>query len=227
MRPTPFSSITARSARILTVALLGLTAACSDTAPATAPAASSATTLAPSERPAKITRFVGDTMVTTFTYSPLWGATETFVNGDRLVIPAGAVCDPLTSGYGPSLWNTGCVPAVAPIPFVIKAWMQDGHPRIQVWPDVRFHPSKIVTLRMKDAAAAAAVGAAIAWCPTGGTTCVDEAKTDPSMQSYVADGYVFRRLKHFSGYHIILGRCDESTGETCTEGDGSGLTGGY
>ena len=207
------------AARALAVALLGLTAACSDvsTAPATA------TTLAPTAAPAKLTRFVGDTMVTTFTYVPLFGVSETFYNGDQLTIPAGAVCDPLLSGYGPTLWDAACVPSALPIAFTVKAWMQNGHPRIQVWPDVRFGPGKTVTLRMRDAEAAAVLGSAIAWCPTGSSVCVDEAKSDPTLITRRENGTVFRRLKHFSGYHIILGRaCDDMSDPNCVADNGFG-----
>ena len=140
-------------------------------------------------------------------------------------MPAGAVCDPLTSGYGVGTWDQACVPALAPIVFTSKAWTDAaGRPHLTVSPDVRFVPGKVVTLRLKDPEAASQGIGTLAWCPTGGTTCVNEAATDASLTTYFSKNelFVYRRLKHFSGYHIILGRaCDDFSDPNCVPEDTS------
>jgi hypothetical protein len=75
-------------------------------------------------------------------------------------------------------------------------------------PDVRFVPGAVVTLRLRDKDAAIAAGSAILWCPTGVTACVDEAAGDAAMLTYRDPGnqFVYRRLKHFSGYTVVVDR---------------------
>jgi hypothetical protein len=72
-------------------------------------------------------------------------------------------------------------------------------------PDVRFSPSHVVTLSIKDPKGVLDPSAAIGWCPTGGTTCVNEALVDPSLQTQadLQGSFLVRRVKHFSGYNVI------------------------
>ena len=218
MRPTIRTST-----RALAVALLGLTAACSDASLSTAPAAPSATprqllgASLDATLDATLSTTRSDTVYTTFTYNPLFERNQTFAGAHNLSLPAGAVCDVLLSGYGVGTWDQGCAPLQQPITFTSKAWTDaSGRPRLTFSPDVRFVPGKTVTLRMKDAEAAATLNSAIAWCPTDGTGCIDEAKADPTLVTQRGNGTVFRRLKHFSGYHIILGRaCEDMSDPNC------------
>ena len=210
--------------------LLGLTTACSDVpfeprAASSASSASTATTLAPTAAPARAVTWVGDTTVTTFTYNPLLGHEQTFAGVHRLTLPAGAVCDLLTSGYGPTLWDAPCLPALVPVAFTARSWRDAaGRPHIRFSPDVRFVPGAVVTLRLKDAVAATQGLGTIVWCPTGQTSCVDEARTDPTMQTRYEpqQGFVFRRLKHFSGYNVVVDRSGDSgdSGDTFDGGFG-------
>jgi len=86
-----------------------------------------------------------------------------------------------------------------------------GHPRIDFSPALRFvrtsQASKMVMLYMKDAKAAADPSYRILWCgPTG--KCIDESRTDASVGTRrdKRTGTVYRRIKHFSGYNIAVGR---------------------
>jgi hypothetical protein len=207
---TTMPSRTARLRRHLAAAAFGLAlAACAD--------APSASPLAPTDAPA-LAVIGSDTSYSTFQYDPTLSYDLSFGSGHKLSVPAGAVCDPATSGYGAAYWDAPCTVAQAPITFQVKSWRDGaGHPRMSVLPDVRFVPGSAVTLRFKDDGAAAQARGTIVWCPTGATGCVDEAASDPTLVTrYNANsGWVYRRLKHFSGYNVVVDFYD----------DGSGLSG--
>jgi hypothetical protein len=178
----------------LALAVAGLTVACADgpTAPVAAPA-----------RALLATSTTGTSTVT-LTIAPTTTATFT-VNSHRVKIVAGSVCDPATAGYGPALWDAPCQPAATTVRVTAKAWTgADGRPVVTFSPDLRFVPGKVNTIWLLDRAAAAQQTGVLAWCPTGAATCVDEGKTDASLVTqYTADGYAYRRLKHFSGYTVV------------------------
>jgi hypothetical protein len=50
-----------------------------------------------------------------------------------------------------------------------------------------------------------------AWCPSTGTGCVDESKTDASLipKRDATGGYLYGRIKHFSGYTVVVDRADD------------------
>jgi hypothetical protein len=96
-----------------------------------------------------------------------------------------------------------------------KAWKTStGHIVVQFSPDLRFSPNSVNTLWLwKSDATTQAQN--IVWCPTGSTTCVDEAKNDPSVATtLLSSGFLTRRIKHFSGYQVTWG---------LDGGDGSGF----
>ena len=178
-------------------------AACQDSAPASiAGTAGHGPSLATSTT-------TGDTTYTTFRIDPTDNGTIVIVGGvHKLDVPKGAVCDPATSGYGPTLWDAPCTPAAAGVTFTAKSWFDAaGHPSIVISPDVRFVPGKVVTMFMKDKNAALDSTSNIGYCPTGGTTCLNETKADPSLAPSRDGngGYISRRVKHFSGYTVIFG----------------------
>ena len=145
----------------------------------------------------------GGTASVTLTISPTTSATFQ-INAHKVRIVAGSVCDPATSGYGPTLWDAPCTPAIATVTVTAKSWTDaNGRPRVSFSPDLRFVPGKVNTIWLMDKNAAASQSGVLAWCPTGGTVCVDESETDASLvTNYTSDGYAYRRLKHFSGYTI-------------------------
>jgi hypothetical protein len=160
------------------------------------------------------TTTVGDTTYTSFRIDPNDNGTIVIVGGvHKLDVPKGAVCDVATSGYGPTLWDAPCAPSAVGVDFTAKSWFDaQGHPRVVISPDVRFVPGKVVTMFMKDRNAALDSTSNIAYCATGAAACVDESKADPSLAP-TRDGnggYVSRRVKHFSGYTVIVGLDCES-----------------
>jgi len=210
-------AVAPRRARALAALAAGLTAACADdpTAPR-APAAAGQSSLSgytsvvttTSTSATSVTSVTsssssGGTSSVTLTISPTTSATFQ-INAHKVRIVAGSVCDPATSGYGPTLWDAPCTPAAATVTVTAKSWTDaNGRPRVSFWPDLRFVPGKVNTIWLMDKNAAASQSGVLAWCPTGGTACVDESETDASLvTNYTSDGYAYRRLKHFSGYTI-------------------------
>lgn len=176
---------------------LGL-AACQDGT--TAPRATPRATRAP-----RLT--IGTTPIASFTVDPTVDNVFVSVEGHRLSVPAGGICDPATSGYGPSLWNQSCTPATAPVKFTVySSTTPDGSSRIDVDPDVRFVPSTVATIVLRDSVAASDSASAILYCAPSGT-CVNEGTADPDLQTFhdPSHGIVYRRVKHFSGYVVIFG----------------------
>ncbi len=60
------------------------------------------------------------------------------------------------------------------------------------------------TIWLKDRDVAMSATSRVTWCPTGATTCIDEARTDPGVATQLDqnNGYLCRRVKHFSGYTV-------------------------
>jgi hypothetical protein len=224
MTDTPHtSSHTARRGRSIATMLVvagtfGL-AACSDSpvAPTAAPLA------APTVAAANLTFATGGVTITAYNeYNGVTTVTAvvdprtnvTFGGDDhKVTIPAYAICNPLLSGYGPTTWDAPCSPAVLPMTFQVKSWTDAaGNSRVEFKPDVRFSPSKVVGLYLKSTLGAVSSSASINWCRTGTTTCVNEAGSDASLatQRDATSGYVYRRVKHFSGYMVSVGFSGEN-----------------
>ena len=209
-------------AAILAAGTVGL-AACSDSPVAPRQSAESA---APSALLSGLLAGSGVTVTATTTLNGV--TTETLVvdprsnvkfGGDDYMIniPAFAICDPLTSGYGPALWDAPCLSAVLPITFQVKSWVDAaGNSRTEIKPDIRFSPSKSVSLHLKSRLGSQSAGTRINWCPTGSALCVDESRNDASLatQRDVASGKVYRRVKHFSGYMVSVGLTGEGSDST-------------
>lgn len=181
-------------------------------------------------------------VITTLTISPSGG---TYHVGDfDVVIPAGAVCDPGSTAYGPSHWDDECAPANRDITVSVVAETHKDQVSIDFKPDLRFRPSAgwvtIRTAAYADLLTSDAVrqlprsssyfsNFAILYVPSGGQAHIDEVHStgDPTMVTHVdrASGIVWRRVKHFSGYMITSGqKCTTTTVDTttCIADDGSG-----
>lgn len=134
----------------------------------------------------------------------------------RIYFPAGSICDPAVSSYGPTEWDRPCQPLRRYIT-ISATWWTDaatGHPRIEFQPALRFVPtsdmSKWVTLTLKDPSASSTrpgQSLVIAWRDASGNW-VDESLTDATLRTTVdpSSGSVSRRIKHFSGYMVSAGR---------------------
>jgi hypothetical protein len=200
-----------RFGRHLTTAVLATVAvtlaACSDSP--VDPSATQASELKPEG--AHLT--IASTSVTTATLYPQYDNVYVSVEGHRIVIPAYSICQVDVSGYGPGYWNKPCNPQTAPITFTIATMVKsDGSSAVAVKPDVRFAPGKTVMAYLKDAKGATTPGAYIAYCALVQKEdqdfhCYDEGKYDPQMTTYrdPAQGIIYRRLKHFSGYNVVFG----------------------
>ena len=116
-----------------------------------------------------------------------------------------AVCDPATSGYGPTLWDAPCTTLKKPITFTVTSTRDaDGRPQITFSPDVRFTPNGNVTLLLNDNPGHGKK-ATVLWCSPLVNGCVDESVTDKHVKTHPSAGRVARQLKHFSGYNVIFG----------------------
>jgi hypothetical protein len=200
------------------VAVIGA-AACSDSATAPRDVAPSPSIAMPGRQLQSLLGILGDTSVSTFTLNGNGGTWVITAGEHRIIFENGlsSVCNPATSTYGPGEWDQPCTPATSPITITAKVWKTlDGRSQIDFSPALRFVPTSKVTLQMYDRSATGSLlGAHINYCPTVGlnVVCVREALLDASLRSYVTtSGFINRRIKHFSGYIVALGR-------ECEEGD--------
>ena len=117
-------------------------------------------------------------------------------------IPAGAICDLATSGYGSDYWNNSCTPmrgSIVVTATVLKGL--DGAPYIDFQPAMRFAPNKEVMLFFRDAKGGEQ-NLSVKYC-NNLAICVDESLNDASLKPFRINRYIVgRRLKHFSGYVI-------------------------
>ena len=199
----------------LAPALFVLLAACSDAPTSPSPAA----------RPSFLLIGAADTLVTRFTFDPAVGGT--FKIGDhKLVMPAGSVCDPALSMYGPTEWDRPCVALAAPIEITAKSWQNsNGHPQIDFSPSLRFVPAtsnaQWVQLFFRDRSASDAALASqlsIFWSAGPGMPGVDETLTDPTLKVQIntSAGMVWRRIKHFTGYLVTTGYAQQPAEASAT-----------
>ena len=154
----------------------------------------------------------GDTVTGRFTVSP--GSSETFVIDGKNAIrfPAQSICDPAVSSYGPTEWDKPCTPSTRPITISVKQYHDaSGRLRADFEPALRFNPNKSVYLWLEDHSGSLSPWfKQINYCNDLGL-CIDESLTDPSLRTYYerANDMHVRRVKHFSGYSIGVGRSEE------------------
>ncbi len=155
---------------------------------------------------------VGDTTVTVFVVgtNTAVGATVDIANVSKISFPyaSASICDPATSSYGPGTWDSPCRPAAQPVRVVAKTWINaQGKAATDFEPALRFVPGLRwpVQLYFKHAAGVEA-GDVIVYCTRRG--CVDEALADPSLSTNFSssNGWVWRNIKHFSGYTVVANR---------------------
>lgn len=194
-------------------ATLGLAAACADNN-AVAPASEAPAFVAPANF-----LHVGQTVV--FRVNNAEGITKRIGN-ELISIPAGAICDIATSGYGTATWDAPCKPQKGSV--VITATVledADGMPYVDFQPAMRFSPDKEVMLFLRQGKNSAKKQLFVEYCNNVGY-CTDESLTDPSLKPFrIGQTPVLgRRLKHFSGY--MVGSGPECRGTFYPYGDGSG-----
>lgn len=147
---------------------------------------------------------------------------NTLVMGvNKLEIPAGAVCDLGSSGYGPSLWNAPCLPQTRAMQLTVTISSSGGSgTSIDFNPSLRFNPlsNVVLTLSAPSVSVQDAKNWVILYCPSstswtsgngsggsgsgGGDKCLNEALNDKDLQTFINYDakQLFRRIKHFSIY---------------------------
>jgi hypothetical protein len=136
------------------------------------------------------------------------GTTQT-LGSHTIDIPAGAICDPLTSSYGPGEWDKPCTILKRSIQITATMLEDDeGRPYVEFQPALRFSPDKEVSLYLRSGRNSASTMLTIDYCNALG--CIDESITDASLvtRRVGTSAILVRRIKHFSGYMI-------SSGEPC------------
>lgn len=143
------------------------------------------------------------------TYAVVFDPTraQSFALGpNRLDIPANAVCNLLTSGYGAGYWNRSCLPQTLPVTLtVVIKNSQSDRPEVQFFPAMRFDPTKSVQLFMYAPKVSRddAKNWLMLYCADKGG-CTDESATDADLTTFIdyTNNVLFRRVKHFSGYVV-------------------------
>lgn len=154
---------------------------------------------------AALSRFDGSY---SFTYDPTRGITTKLSDKLHTIsIPAGGICDPASSSYGPGTWDDACTVLTHSITITVNSYSDaDGsHPYLDFSPALRFVPSKTTTLTFNMKKASVEAFATINYCVTA-DFCVNEGLTDPSLATFNdGKGKLTRRIKHFSGYNVAAG----------------------
>src|SRR4051812_8935197 len=154
------------SGKVAVLAVSVLLAACGDST--VAPRANTSTsTIAGGGATASLTGW--DTLRFSFTIDPSRNTTYWLGQGNSIVFPAGSLCDPTTSTYGPGQWDAPCAIAPRTLTVNAKAWLDSqGHPRIDFDQHIRFAPSidptKWVVLTFTDYRGSLTVMSGIAYC---------------------------------------------------------------
>ncbi|HEY0997325.1 MAG TPA: hypothetical protein VGD77_15120 [Gemmatimonadaceae bacterium] len=190
----------------LSLALLALLAAVSGCSDVSAPTA----TVAVDPQP-QLALVNGATYTARFVVSP--SRSTTFGDGvNSLYFPAGAVCDPALSSYGPGEWDKPCTTISRDLTITVVATVANDRVNLDFSPSVRFHPERAVWLVVQNDAIKTA------WQPEnwvilynpGNGSLIDEGASDRSLVTYVnrTTGTALRRIKHFSGYQVGIGITD-------------------
>ena len=153
-----------------------------------------------------------------------------------ITIPAGAICDLTTSGYGTTSWDKPCSPLKGSVVITATVLQDgDGQPYVDFQPAMRFAPSKEVVLFLRQGSNTAKKQLTVEFCDNLGF-CADESLNDASLKPFRigTTSILGRRLKHFSGYAIIAGgECqgqvsqDENGNYICDSGSGMTRKSGY
>lgn len=195
----------------LALVAIGGMAACADSASAPAPE------VAAFKAPASFTTVEG---VVTFTVNNSEGRIQRV--GDHVIaFPAGAICDPLFSGYGSTEWDKPCTSLRGSM--VITATMlrnSENQPYVDFQPALRFAPTKEVLLFLRNGRSSRATQLSVLYCNNLGF-CRDESLTDSSLKPFRVGNtsIIGRRIKHFSGYMIAAG--EPCNGTITQEPDGT------
>lgn len=122
-----------------------------------------------------------------------------------------AVCDPRKSGYGPEYWDAPCKPHGKDIKLFAAVWMEGGQPHVEFLADLRFDPTKVVLLALTLDSFKGLDRSPVTYHFTRDR--LNRVIVDYSEQVAThfdsRSGTVTSRIKHFSGYVVASGRCEE------------------
>ena len=169
----------------------------------------------------------------TFVFTITPNAGEAKIGVYTLNFGDNSVCDPSTSGYGPSEWKKDCSTLSESITITAKFWVENGRTYADFSPDIRFSPSSsvIISARVPELRGLEITDSLRQHYEVGYTRVVDgirylidEAATDPSLATVfgqnedgTANGALSRKLLHFSGYYVRSGRTCDDLG-VCSDG---------
>lgn len=163
-----------------------------------------------------ITSLPGDTTLTTLRVDPLVTQSYGIAGEHKITFPANTICDPAQSTYGVSEWDKPCTLLTTPIEIRAKSYKNaQGYARVDFQPALRFVQSAsgkgVVRLYLMEKSGDAQQHFNIFYCDDA-NVCVDESLADPTLatQRDLKSGFVWRRIKHFSGYTMGVGRDAES-----------------
>jgi hypothetical protein len=168
--------------------------------------AEAATVVSSGELPVGVFANVLPSNVTTYTFWVDGDQSKTVLLGTHMVtFPAYTICDPATSNYGPSYWLWSCSKLTYPIQITATTWTSsDGRPQVDFDKHIRFYKNyanELPAIYLRDPAASLTSWGRVDYCST---TCVNEAASDPVLQTKrdPATGYLYRLIRHFSGYIV-------------------------
>jgi hypothetical protein len=219
LSPTPYM----KASRMIRVTSLGLLVALASACSADLPSAPAHGGLAPQDaalaKGGSLSRHDG-VVHTTFTIQP--DSTKVYKLSENawVYIPANATCT-LDTPYGTGEWNNECVRATTPITVNAVVTVTNGIPSTTFYPDLRFGPAAdgdymnwvFLGMKSKGKPTYDYEKYAILYRPTGSLALIDESLQDATLRAFRYDGYVVRRLKHFSGYNVSLGFYEEQSAD--------------
>jgi len=214
--------------KLAVAAALVAVAGCSDSS--LSPNGGSSRSLAPGHAPVLDASVSFSGFKTTTITLTSAGGTYSIGNGLFTVkIPSNAVCDPAVSSYGDGTWDSPCTTLASGQSLTVTityGFTSNNVPVFDISPGIRFNPNSVVTLGTNAYAASITANSSyysaypqalhyfgMYYTPDLGTTGYTDAGKDNSLITHVnlSTGYVWRRVKHFSGYNIQTGLpCDPS-----------------
>jgi len=153
-----------------------------------------------------------DSNTTILTIDP--SVSKTYAFGQNWIyFPAHSVCDPATSGYGPSYWDAPCAPLSKPMQVTVHWSNRGGYGFAHFSPELRFAPAdsrsvlRWVILSLHSHKMLHDTYAYNILYNEGNDAWVDESLADPTLRAWLDPTHnsVYRRVKHFSGYMVAAG----------------------
>lgn len=156
------------------------------------------------------------------------GGTFTLPGGFVVNFPANSVCDPVSSAASYALgdWDAPCQTITSPLVLTVTVAAVNGRIYADFSPHIRFSPATIVTIGTNIhqsyvhskgySGGNHPTTLGLLFSSATGGLPVNDAAADPSLISHInlKSGWIWRRIKHFTGYNINTGEeCDPSDGD--------------